>query len=204
MEQILKDRQIDSLLHFTRVENLSNILEHGLLPRSILEFNGINFSYNDNYRYDNCKNAVCTTIEFPNYKMFYPLRLKNPEVDWVVLLLDAKIISDLDCAFCSTNAGSAEMYTIPIKNRKGKKALLRLFEELPNGPSRKELGIWDFYPTDPQAEVLVLDCIPATYIISLNFQNQAVLNKYKDIIPIEISSKVSSRAFTYREDWNHW
>lgn len=120
MERILNDRQIEWLVHFTRAENLPNIFKYGLLPRSILLFNDISSCFNDNYRYDNCENAVCTTIEFPNYKMFYPLRQNNPEVDWAVLLLDAQIICDFECAFCSTNAGSAAMYNITIKERKGK------------------------------------------------------------------------------------
>lgn len=204
MEQILKDRQVDWLLHFTRAENLSNIFDNGLLPRSVLEYYETTFSYNDSYRYDKCEEAVCTSIEFPNYKMFYSLRCNNPDVDWVVLLLDAKIICDFDCAFCSSNAGSEEMYSIPIEERKGKEAFLRLFDELPSGHTREELGIGDFYPTNPQAEVLVFDCIPTTYIRKVFFQNQTVLDRFKKIIPKEIKAQVNSEAFSYRRDWQYW
>jgi hypothetical protein len=202
MEQFLKERRIDWLMHFTRVENLPSILMHGLLPKSNLEFEDIEHFFNDKYRYDNCEDAVCTTIEFPNYKMFYPLRDSNSE--WVVLLLDAKIMYDLDCAFCVTNAGTEKIYNTPIIERKGKKALLKLFDELPSGPSRKVLGIADYYPTNPQAEVLVFDCIPIKYIIKVLFENQSVLNKYKNSIPIEIEAKVNSGVFRGRGDWQYW
>lgn len=204
MDKILKERQIDWLLHFTRAENLPNIMRYGLMPRSNLEFAGIDFSYNDEYRYDNCENAVCTSIEFPNYKMFYPLRRYNPDLDWAVLLLDARIICDFECAFCSTNAGSSNIYNMDLEQRKGKRAFLKLFEELPYGPSRKELGIEDWYPTNPQAEVLVFDTIPITYIEKVFFDEQEILEQYADYIPQEILAEINSKAFKYRDDWEYW
>ena len=66
MKDILKERQIEWLFHFTRAENLPNIMEFGLMPRSKLETFEINFSHNDDYRFDNCTDAVCASIEFPN------------------------------------------------------------------------------------------------------------------------------------------
>ncbi|MDO7789119.1 DarT ssDNA thymidine ADP-ribosyltransferase family protein [Desulforamulus aquiferis] len=136
--------------------------------------------------------------------MFYTLRRDNPDVDWAVLMLNSKIILDFDCGFCSTNAGSAEMYETPIEERKGEKALLKLFEELPNGPTRKELGIGDWYPTNPQAEVLVFDSIPTTYILKVFFQNESLKKKHQSIIPEFVEVSVSSRPFRYREDWSYW
>lgn len=204
MQQILADRQIDWLLHFTRVDNLPNILKQGLLPRSVLEQNNIAFSYNDEYRYDNCSNAICTSVEFPNYKMFYQLRMTNPDVDWAVLLLDAQVICDFQCAFCSTNAGSASMYGINIESRKGAKAFLKLFDELPNGPTRKEMGLGDWFPTNPQSEVLVFGNIPTLYIKKVFFEDQRVLNSYIDLFPSSILGQVNNRAFSYRKDWEYW
>lgn len=204
MERVLKERQIDWLLHFTRAENLPNIMRYGLMPRSNLESAGIDFSYNDEYRYDNCKNAVCTSIEFPNYKMFYPLRCNNSGVDWAVLLLNARIICDFECAFCTTNAGNSNMYNMDLEQRKGKKAFLKLFKELPYGPSRKELGIKDCYPTDPQAEVLVFDTIPITYIKKVFFNTQKALKQYANYIPQKILVGIKSEVFSYRVDWKYW
>jgi hypothetical protein len=204
MKKILEERQIDWLMHFTRADNLSNIFRYGLLPRSILESRNITSDINDYYRYDNCTDAICTTIEFPNYKMFFSLRKDNPGVKWAVLRLDASIIYDFDCAFCSTNAGSEEMYTIPLKERKGKKAFLKMFDELPNGQTRKQLDIDDWYPTNPQAEVLVFDKIPTVYIDKVFFENSDSLEEYYDIIPEDINAKVDSKMFKYRKDWAYW
>ena len=204
MQRFLTDRKIDTLFHFTRAENLPNILEHGLLPRSVLEENNIDSSFNDEYRYDKCKNAVCTSIEFPNYKMFYTLRMDNPDVGWVVLLLNAQIMCDFECVFCSTNAGNARIYTRDIEERKGVKALRKLFDERDNGPTRKELGIPDWYPTDPQSEVLVFANIPTSYINKVFFENKKVFEKYTGLLPRSILGELEVAVFEGRKDWNYW
>lgn len=204
MQQVLIDRQIEWLFHFTRAENLPNILRYGLLPRSALERDNIEFAFNDNYRYDNCTNAVCTSIEFPNYKMFYPLRMANLDVDWAVLLLDAKIICDFECAFCTTNAGSASIYQIDIERRKRKRAFLKLFDELPYGPTREEMRLEDYYPTDPQAEVLVFNTIPTSYIKKVFFNNSRVFDSYKDLFLGSKLAQVKAEVFRYRKDWTYW
>lgn len=162
MERILKQRNIDRLYHFTQAENLSNIFTYGLLPRKNLEEENIYSCFNDDYRYDDCLDAVCMSIEFPNYKMFYKLRQDDPNVDWAVLRLDAQILCDFECAYCWTNAGDASMYNIPLRERMGKRAFLGLFEDRPFYPKREELNISDWYPTNPQAEVLVFGVIPVT------------------------------------------
>ncbi|MFT4105506.1 MAG: DarT ssDNA thymidine ADP-ribosyltransferase family protein [Lacrimispora sp.] len=204
MEQILKQRQIDRLYHFTQAENLPNIFSYGLLPREILEDNNIHSCFNDDYRYDDCLNAVCTSIEFPNYKMFYKLRQDDLDVDWVVLRLNAQILCDYQCAYCWTNAGNSTMYNTPINERMGTDAFLELFENRPNYPKREELSIKKWYPTNPQAEVLVFGEIPISYIDNVYFENTRILARYKNTIPNGIEAGVNNTVFRYREDWDFW
>lgn len=204
MERILKQRNIDRLYHFTQAENLSNIFTYGLLPRKNLEEENIYSCFNDDYRYDDCLDAVCMSIEFPNYKMFYKLRQDDPNVDWAVLRLDAQILCDFECAYCWTNAGDASMYNIPLRERMGKRAFLGLFEDRPFYPKREELNISDWYPTNPQAEVLVFGVIPVTYIQNVYFENRNTLTKYRDIISNEINAQINSTVFSYRNDWKYW
>jgi len=204
MERILKQRQIDRLYHFTQAENLSNIFNYGLLPREILENEEIDSCFNDDYRFDNCLNAVCMSIEFPNYKMFYKLRQDDPDIDWAVLRLDAQILCDYPCAFCWTNAGDSTMYNIPLEERMGTRAFLGLFEDRPFYPKRKELNIYDWYPTNPQAEVLVFGTIPIKYIQNVYFQNRQIFDRYKNDIPDCIDASVNPTVYSYRNDWEFW
>lgn len=204
MEKILMQKRIDYLFHFTRAENLENILKYGLLPKSVLRRECIPTVFNDEYRYDGCEDAVCTSIEFPNYKMFYTLRQDNPDVDWVVLLLDAKILCDFDCAFCCENAGSANMYQTDIESRKGLEAFLKLFDEQEGCCSREEMNLPNYYPTNPQAEVLVFANIPVEYINYVYFNDYKILNKYVHLFNNTSMCKVNTYYFYGRRDYKFW
>ena len=68
MNSIIAERGIVSLFHFTQADNLKNILRYGLMPRGDIEITGIASEFNDKYRYDDCLDAVCISISFPNYK----------------------------------------------------------------------------------------------------------------------------------------
>jgi len=205
MESILNERNIKYLYHFTRADNLKSIFEEGLLPRSELEKKKLKFILNDLPRYDKCKEANCTSIEFPNYKMFYNLRDPHPEVNWVVLRIDAKsVINKYECAFCHYNAGSSEIYNTSIESRKGKKALFRLYEEVHGMPTREDLGTKKNYPTNPQAEVLVFSTIPQKYIKNVLFEDDYTLQIYKQYIPKQEIALVEMKFFKGREDWQGW
>ena len=204
MKNILKSKNIKNLFHFTRAENLENILKYGLLPRQVLMENDIDSLFNDYYRYDNCEDAVCMSLEFPNYKMFYQLRRENLDTEWIVLWLDAEIICDFDCAFCSGNAGSASMFQTNILDRKGKEAFLKLFDEPTIGATRKEMNLPDCYPTNPQAEILVFGNIPTEYIKKVYFNDMQTLNKYRVLFKDPQMCGVSAQLFSYRHDYEYW
>jgi len=204
MKNFMDEHQIDTLFHFTRASNLPNIFEYGLMPRETISKSGLNADYNDRYRYDNCENALCMSIEFPNYKMFYSLRMENEEVDWAVIKLDASVLLDFECAFCVTNAGSEESYSIDLKKRMGCKALEKLYEEYPGKPSRSAMRIKNWYPTNPQAEVLVFGCVPLKYIKGVYFNDETTLMKFKSRIPPTIAARINTNYFFPREDWRFW
>lgn len=204
MQTILKSKQIDTLFHFTRVENLHNIFKYGLYPRSKLENSEFNYIFNDEYRFDRCESAICTSIEFPNYKMFYTLRQNNPGTGWVVLRIDANVIIDFESAFCKTNAGNEEMYSVPLYEQQGEEAFLKLFEEIPNWYTRKQLEIPDYYPTDPQAEVLIFSVMPIEYIRSVVFNDRPTYIKYHEQIPTNVRCEINKELFYGRQDYRFW
>ena len=202
MEEILREKNIRNIIHFTRVENLPGILDRGLLPRAALDEDECIF--NDAYRYDGCENAVCASIEFPNYKMFYSLRSSDPNTEWVVLVLDASVLLDFQCAFCETNAGSEAMYSTPLSSRMGVNAFLQMFTDNCDGHRREDLGIPDYYPTNPQAEVLIFGGIPIRYIKCIIFDSSSTLRKYRHFIPEEIKIMVDGDYYYARKDYKHW
>ena len=211
IQQICEERGITTLVHFTRVENLQNILQQGLLGRTLLETRGQQFLFNDPDRVDGHKEAVCLSISFPNYQMFYSIREKKKETQeandsqWIVLLLDAKVLWELDCAFCQRNAAHNAVLRVPLTDRKRPEALKGMFEDFDN-IRHQDLQIPPDYPTDPQAEVLVFDPISTRHIKEIHFY-QAIARKGWLSNTQEVDSQTfrSSREyFLGRRDWQFW
>ena len=61
MRQFAEDRQIEFLLHFTKLSNLDTILKYGLVTRDLIERDGANDLLNDSRRIDDTS-AVCVSI----------------------------------------------------------------------------------------------------------------------------------------------
>ncbi len=203
MKNTVRERNIKVIWHFTRLSNLDSILKHGLRSRRKLEQLGIITEINDPYRFDNQENATCCSLGHPNYKMFYTLRQDNPEVEWVVLGIKKSILWKKDCAFCVENAASGNVTCIPIHLRKGKEAFNKMFEEIEDKPSRKELGISECCPTNPQAELLVFASIPPKYILVVVSDKKKIADHlaqhYKELDILH-----NNALFFARKDYQHW
>lgn len=209
IEQYVKERGIAALIHFTRIDNLPSIMQHGLRVPSACANEKLKVTVNDVYRYDGA-DAVCTTITVPNYRMFYPLRTNAPAgTNWVVLAINPAILWETDCAFCVTNAASASVTAIPLANRKGVGALKQMFEDYP-GKARSELNIPDNFTTNPQAEVLLLEGAPLKYIFGLVFNTANLATEYKAKYEGKPPSHTHIKTyhlpnyFQPRKDYAHW
>ena len=222
IRQICTERSITTLFHFTRIENLQSILKEGLLGRSTLEARGKQFLFNDNDRADWCPEANCLSISFPNYKMFYITRKEKEEVEavkdshWVVLLLRAEILWELECAFCQTNAASGVVRPLlskeQIDEQKRPEVLKNMFTKdyydsiRKIQMSRQTLQIPDNYTTDPQAEILVFDPIPTRYIKEVHFYEEIAREEW-----LSNNQKAYLQTFRFhreyflgRRDWQFW
>jgi cold shock CspA family protein len=203
IQQICAERGIRHLVHFTHISNLDSILENGILGRSLLQELGIQSNLTDAHRIDGYPQAACLSISFPNYRMFY--KYKGDSKDWIVLLLKADILWELDCAFCEENAASNNVRYVPLEDRKTPQALMRLFGDC-GFIERRSLRIPDNYPTNPQAEVLVFDPISPQYIEEIHFEDANLLYKWKESYRGELKVKLvcDNRFFKYRQDYEKW
>lgn len=204
LKKQIKKRKVKYVLHFTNIENLSNILKNGLIPREELENTDTNFEYNDNYRYDGYENSISCSIEQPNYKMFYKLRMNNKDSKWAVIILKKSILWKKDCSFFETNAASRKMRYKDAERREGNKAFKSLFGELDWSNPRDELNIPSSYPTDPQAEILVFDKIESKYITHIVLEDGLnVGNATKNKFP-NITFQNHKPFFSPRKDYEFW
>ena len=107
IQAIVTARNIPYLVHFTHVDNLPSILQHGLQPRSVVDdanqnknniLFGKNIIFNDSYRVDYKREYNCLSVSFPNWRMFWGCR-QNSGGNWVVLLLHPKILWEKESLF---------------------------------------------------------------------------------------------------------
>lgn len=203
MENAVRNRKIEYVWHFTKIENLDSILKNGLIPRAYLEAENASVEYNDSYRLDECKDANCLSIGHPNYKMFYRLRQNNPRQEWVIIIVDSKILWSKECAFCYENAASHKVTCIPILIRKSVKSFESLFKPADDKPDRQTLGLPDDCPTNPQAEVLVFGLIEPEYIVGAIVSSKERENELKEIYP-DFAFVYNKGFYSPRLDYTHW
>lgn len=203
MQATIKARSIEHVWHFTRLSNLDSILQNGLINREELELQASPPDFNDHYRYDLQKDAVCCSIGHPNYKLFYRLRINNPEEEWVVIGCEPSILWEKDCAFCVENAASNNVTCIPIQNRKGLHAFNEMFEEIDGVPSREDLALPNDCPTNPQAEILVFETIEPEQIVGAICPSKAIENELKIRYP-NFEFLYHRAHYSARKDYGHW
>lgn len=202
IQELVAERNIKCLAHFTKLANLPSIWQRGLLTRDIIEREGNPDVWNDADRHDGT-NAVCATIGFPNYKMFYPLRCDAPDgTDWIVVALRPSVLWELPCAFCVENAAQGRVTAIHIDQRRGLPALEAMYADYPDKP-RALLNLPSAYPTHPQAEVLILSNVPSAYILGFAVSSLPVQQRALALLP-GLQYTVLPSWFNGRPDFAHW
>lgn len=207
MRAAAESRGITQLVHFTRFDNLTSILHHGIKPRQLLDNDGQIYAFNDELRLDGCLNASSISISFPNYKMFYPYRCQDYSVMWAVLRLDPSILWEKDCVYCWQNAASTAVTCIPLCDRRGRVAFLDLFSNREGFPTREATQIPLYYPTHPQAEVLCFETIEPRYIRRVDIPQRFNPNQHF----AQVAANMPGREYWYddelfngRFDYRHW
>ena len=191
IQDVINKRNIKYLVHFTRLENLDNILKNGIIPRNDMKDEFINpfdffldedkksngkYIYNDGYRYDGKLDYSCFSIHFPNDKMFFSLRERNKGSKWAVLIFSSEILLKYDCLFYPCNAADNRVSQTNISEFQGAEALERLFYQ-----EDRETYLKDYHPTNVQAEVMIKGNISPSYISYIN--NKQSTDEYKINFP---------------------
>lgn len=200
IKNAVEARNIKFLLHFTKLFNIESIINNGLLKRDKVLSQFGSKSINDEHRFDDT-NGICLSISFPNYKMFYSSQKRNPNDAWIILGIHPSILWEKDCAFYYKNAASSIFRSDSLENRKTYRSFLEMFGNIEK--NRKELLIPECFTTNPQAEVIVLEDIPKSYIFSFATPNDFLKTNLEEIFPNE-QFELVDKFFSYRNDFSHW
>lgn len=116
----LKGRGVEHFVHFTAISNLKNIVKRGLVPRAVLEKEGVDFAYNDDNRYDG-KEHINLSITRPNNRLFYVMRKRYPERRYAILTINPAILGRFpkegSCSyrFVAVNAASSSAMSCNVE-----------------------------------------------------------------------------------------
>ncbi|WP_308622526.1 DarT ssDNA thymidine ADP-ribosyltransferase family protein [uncultured Enorma sp.] len=220
IEKIIQDRGIKKLYHFTQAKNLNSIFERGILSRNTIYNLRIDAAVNDNERWDRHTDAISVSISGPNYQRLYALKKGKqnrgetcPGDTFVLLELDPSLLYELDCAFYPTNAASNRVRHASKTEFQGAQALENMFADgvpCPAGTySRAKWNLDSCETSDPQAEVLVFETIPARYIKCVLFETEEMDYEYsrrvtnRSHIPFKILL-YDDMPFKPRRDFSDW
>lgn len=178
IRSISQDRDVRFLLHFTQAANLAGIVKHGLLSRVELATPGYLAYASDGFRLDDNDSAVSVSISRVNRGMFASKREKSGHANWVVLVLSAEILWTHCCLFYWRSAATREM-----KDIRGHRGGPWAFEKMFAGSDEARSGLAHCFPTDPKAEVQVLERIAPGYI------QGAVVNRREMVTPVQTTMK---------------
>ena len=208
IKEIINQRKIKHLVHFTQANNLENIIKHGLIPRNQALQQGIDVCFSDSFRFDNRTNSINLSVMYPNYSMFFSKR-RYIRDDWAVLLISPEVLFENDCEFSTTNAATGcDLGDSP-------ESFLKMFSESAFNNAnreitRKETGIRNSYTTDPQAEVLVKGTINPNKIMAIAFETLTVKNRQISQLgsfintPVKNNFIVMESLFKSRCDSEYW
>ena len=176
-------RGIECLIHFTPTINLYSILEQRkLMSRRVLEnldidqFDVLDYvKFADSVRYDDDR-YINLSISGPNTFLFSRFQERTKEdftINWCILKIKPKHIYERETKFAVTNAASNAAKSIGITGDFEKfKTLFANNISIPFGIRDR---INSKFPTNVQAEVLVMDEISLDSIIEVCFDSQESL-----------------------------
>jgi hypothetical protein len=194
-KKIIDTRNINMLFHFTGLNNIDSIFQHGLLSREMIERKEVNASPSDMSGMRQLSEFISISITYPNYKMFYSKRQAEKNKKWVIFSYNPQIIYSQPCYFSPSNA-SNKNYNFESY---GLEDLFNL-EEI-----REENKLENSYTTDPQAEVLFYKFIDNESILSVYCEDNNMKNHLSRIYPTYSHLfKVNVDLFKPRKDYSFW
>ena len=198
VRQFIRKNKLGFLTHFTRMDHLKSILQFGILPAAVLKSNRT-FEFvrrNEITLPPEWDGLVSMNISFPDYRLFNQLQNHQPS-DWVILLIDIRVLIDFPCYFFPgraletiMSAPEPNMFLPDYQKAEDLKALFSDREDV----KRKDLDIPSFYPTDPASEVLSFFPIAPSYITQVWFHSDYKFNQWV----------LSNTEFAVAQDRNRW
>lgn len=206
--QRINERKIDSLYHFTTIENLFSILEREFIySRALIDqlkltndgfYTGDYVEHMDAKRLDGLRNFINLSLSRPNWFLLnkYSQRTELKHFDWCLLQLNIEPLLRSETLFSVCNAASnaAKNYGI----NPGLNAFDNMFKEQIKTPYKTYIrqNLPSYFTTNIQAEVLVKDQISTQNIQTVHLPSEKKLKQYQSAFNL---LSLKSDLFTVNE-----
>lgn len=179
--RFLAARKITSLFHFTSIKNLESIVSNGFLGRETLTERGLTFKITDQIRHEPVLDGICFSLSRPNYYMAARKIISGHEMILLELQELEGLLANYNFIASPGNFGSPTLKK-RVENWPeeffGGQGLMNLFR---NSEIRRKYAIPDFEPTDPQAEIILLERLPWSYVRKIYFPNETKYSVKEEI-----------------------
>ena len=125
---ILKNRNITKLIHFTDIRNMPSILEHGILPPKRLKEDGIEPHSNDPNRFDNQLEGISVSVMKRNQHVLKKFHNRDPR-QWVEIEINPDVAVTKNCLFYQTNASNGKYKDVKEEYLRSSKAFASMFDD---------------------------------------------------------------------------
>lgn len=215
IKEAVKKRRIEHLFHFTRIENLQGILQHGLVPVSMQGELGIISIHNDDKRFDQRRDCTSCSVGFPNWQLFYNFQKRDPKIRWAIIRLKTEVLFSPQSInlYCETNAARVLSRDQDLRKFCSYEAFESMFcDSIKTNENkhiqRNALSIVDYMTTDPQAEILISDIIDIKYIDSICFrdvEDRRLFIQFNGAAELKLfDNSIIPYLFSQRKDFKFW
>ena len=164
LDQFILARNIHRLYHFTSVDNLESIFQHGFLGISELNEREIKFTISDYLRDEPIDNGVCFSITHPNEYMLIHKIQNGLKLVLLELANPLEILKSSLFIASPGNFGSAKVKDFFKQHPEyftGGVGLSNLFN---NDTLRNKYGLKMDEPTDPRSEIIILEPLSSRFV----------------------------------------
>lgn len=181
---ILRQRNVTRLCHFTKFQKLTHILssEDGILASASINLDTKNQT--DPERFDGNIEYVCCSIQYPNSWFLTKSKERNPDAifrEWVIIFISPSVLRDRPAKFSPCNASKdcgkyinddiAQIESVFSKT-------VPTFQY----PRTKEM--LSSCPTDGQAEILIHHNIPRRFIIGVAVNDRDLASRVSTALEV--------------------
>ena len=117
---------------------------------------------------------------------------------WAILSIQTDVIWKLTCKFTLSNAKRMS----PWRFEQDQSSSAEAFEKLFGHPEEREPQLAASLTTDPQAEVMIYDALPQSYIESVLVKNEMLAKHIREFS--DVSVDVRPDLFRPRQDHLRW